>query len=106
MAQRIMMISKGQLAYDGDFDGLRRLTGNMTNFTVTTDGRRPELEGCRFLGGEHGVFEFEADLSCTSIQRLLEMLSRSDGIRDVEIRRVPIEQVIAGLYQSWKGEKV
>ncbi len=105
MAQRILMISKGKLAYDGDFDGLRLLTGNMTHFTVTTDGRKPELAGCRLLGGKHGVFEFETDLSHTPIRLLLEMLSRTDGIRDVEIRRAPIEQIIAQLYQSWKSEK-
>lgn len=105
MARRIMMISKGRLVYDGDFDGLRMLAGNMTNFTVTTDGREPELQGCRLLSGEHGVFEFEADLSCTPVRVLLEMLSQADGIRDVEIRRVPIEQVIARLYQSWKSEE-
>ncbi len=104
MARRIMMISRGKLAYDGDFDGLRRLTGNRTHFTVTTDGRRPELAGCRFLGGGHGVFEFEADLSHTPVRALLGMLSETDGIRDVEIRRAPIEQVIARLYQAWKNE--
>lgn len=105
MARRIMMISGGKLAYDGDFDGLRALTGSMTILTVTTEGVRPELSGCRLLGGERGVFEFEADLSRTSVRTLLEMLSRIDGIRDVEIRRAPIEQVIAQLYQSWRGEK-
>lgn len=105
MARRILMISKGKLAYDGDFDGLRRLTGNVTNVTVMTDGRKPELTGCRLLDGKHGVFEFEVDLSHTPIRLLLEMLSRTDGIRDVEIRRVPIEQVIARLYRAWKCEK-
>lgn len=103
MARRILMISKGRLAYDGDFDGLRLLTGNMTHFTVTTDGGLPELAGCRLLGGQHGVFEYEADLSRTSIRLLLEMLSHVDGIRDVEIRRAPIEQIIAQLYQAWKS---
>lgn len=103
MARRILMISKGRLAYDGDFDGLRLLTGNMTHFTVTTDGGQPELAGCRLLGGQHGVFEYEADLSHTSIRLLLEMLSHVDGIRDVEIRRAPIEQTIAQLYQAWKS---
>lgn len=105
MTRRILMISKGKLAYDGDFDGLRRLTGNVTNVTVMTDGRKPELTGCRLLDGKHGVFEFEVDLSHTPIRLLLEMLSRTDGIRDVEIRRVPIEQVIARLYRAWKCEK-
>lgn len=103
MARRILMISKGRLAYDGDFNGLRLLTGNMTHFTVTTDGGQPELAGCRLLGGQHGVFEYEADLSHTSIRLLLEMLSHVDGIRDVEIRRAPIEQIIAQLYQAWKS---
>lgn len=105
MARRIMMISGGRLAYDGDFDGLRALTGNMTHFTVTTSGSRPRLTGCRLLGGECGIFEFEADLSQTPVRVLLEMLSHVDGIKDVEISRAPIEQVIARLYRSWKREE-
>lgn len=103
MAQRILMISDGRLAYDGDFDGLRMLTGNMTNLTVATDGAEPELQDCRLLSGEHGVFEYETDLSHTPVRVLLEMLSKTDGIKDVEIRHAPIEQVIARLYQSWKS---
>lgn len=102
MAQRILMISGGKLAYDGDFDGLRTITGNLTYFTVTTDGRRPELEDCRLLAEKHGVFEFEADFSRLPIQILLERLSRTDGIMDVEIKKAPIEQVIAQLYKDWK----
>jgi hypothetical protein len=32
---------------------------------------------------------------------LLEGLSRAAGIRNVEIGKAPIEQVIAQLYQAW-----
>lgn len=103
MAQRILMISAGKLAYDGSFDGLRGITGSLTHFTVTTDGTRPQLEGCRLLGGKQGVFEFEADLTRLPVRELLGMLSRTEGIRDVEIRRAPIEQVITKLYLAWKG---
>ncbi len=102
MTRRILMISNGKLAYDGDFDGLRAITGNLTHFTVTTDGTRPGLEGCRLLGEKHGVFEFEADLSRLPVKRLLELLSKADGIQDVEIKKAPIEQVIAQLYKEWK----
>ena len=104
MARRILMISKGKLAFDGSFDGLRSITGNLTHFIVTTDGREPQLEGCRLLSGKCGVFEFEADLSCLPVKVLLERLSKADGIMDVEIRKAPIEQVIAQIYQSWKSE--
>lgn len=103
MAQRILMISKGKLAYDGSFDGLREITGNLTHFTVTTDGRRPEIEGCRLLGEKRGVFEFEVDLTRVPVKVLLGRLSQADGIMDVEIRKAPIEQVIAQLYQAWKA---
>lgn len=103
MAQRILMISKGKIAYDGSFDGLREITGNLTRFTVTTDGRDLKLEGCRLLSGKQGVFEFEVDLSHISIKELLAKLSHADGITDVEIRKAPIEQVIAQLYKSWKS---
>ncbi len=102
MARRILMISDGKLAFDGSFDGLRDITGNLTHFTVTTDGRMPELEGCRLISGKHGVFEFEVDLSGLSMKTLLGMLSRVEGILDVEIMKAPIEQVIAQLYQAWK----
>lgn len=104
MARRILMISKGRLAFDGSFDGLRDIAGSLTHFIVTTDGRMPQFEGCRLLSGKHGVFEFEADLSRLPVKVLLERLSKSDGIQDVEIRKAPIEQVIAQIYQTWKSE--
>lgn len=103
MAERILMISGGRLAYDGSFDGLRSVTGNLTHFTLTTDGTKPELSGCRLLSGKNGVFEFEVDLSLMPIKVLLEQLSRSDGIMDVEIRKAPIEQVITQLYLAWRN---
>ena len=102
MARRILMVSKGKLAYDGGFDGLRELTGNLTHFTVTTNGTIPSLDGCQLLSQKQGVFEFEADLSRLSIKTLLARLSELDGIKDVEIKKAPIEQVIAQLYQSWR----
>ncbi len=102
MARRILMISRGKLVYDGSFDGLRDIAGNLTHLTVTTDGRVPELAGCRLLEGKNGVFQFEVDLTRLPIRGMLERLSQADGILDIEIRKPPIEQVIAQLYQAWK----
>lgn len=102
MAQRILLISKGKLAYDGDFDGLRQITGNLTRFTVTTDGTVPILPDCHLLNGSHGVFEYEADLTILPVKDLLAQLSQVESVKDVEIRKAPVEQVIAQLYQKWK----
>ena len=103
MAERILMISGGKIAYDGDFDGLRKTTGNLTRIIVTTDnGTTPALENARLLSSENGVHEFETDLAKTPIKELMRILSVSDGVCDVEIKKAPIEQVIAKLYDGWK----
>jgi len=103
MARRILMISGGKIAYDGGFDGLREITGNLTRFIVTTDNNSAlSLKGCKLISGENGVYEFEADVTKNPIKQLLKQLSEVDGIKDVEINKAPIEQVISGLYTAWK----
>ena len=103
MAQRILMISDGKVAYDGDFDGLRKITGNLTRVVVTTEnGFMPELQNAVLLSSENGVHEFEIDLAKTPIKSLMRLLSELNGVCDVEIKKAPIEQVIASVYSSWK----
>ncbi|MCL2109603.1 MAG: ATP-binding cassette domain-containing protein [Oscillospiraceae bacterium] len=88
MAQRILMIANGKIAYDGDFDGLRSIAQNSTKVIVTTDT---------------GVTEYEINLQTNPINSLLRRLSEVEGIRDVEIKKAPIEAVIAELYRGWRG---
>jgi len=103
MAQRILMISNGKIAYDGTFDGLRDITGSLTRLTVTVDEDCPfSLEGEKMISANKGVHEYEVDVSVTPIQTLLRKISEADGVKDVEISKAPIEQVIAGLYTSWR----
>jgi len=103
MAQRIIMISGGKIAYDGDFDGLRKITGNLTRFTVTMESDAAlSLAGSKLISAANGIYEFEIDITKIPIKHLLKQLSDADGIKDVEINKAPIEQVIAGLYTAWK----
>jgi len=102
MAQRVLMIANGRIAYDGSFDGLRGVTGSLMRFTVTTDGIcAPDFAG-RLVSAENGVYVYEADVAKTPVQALLKRLSEINGVKDVEIKKAPIEQVIAGLYDAWK----
>lgn len=102
MAQRILMISDGRLAYDGSFSGLRHISGTPSRIVISTEGEEaPALEGATLLSSEKGVHTFETDLTKTPVKTLMSRLSQWDGIRDVEIGKAPIEQVIAGLYTSW-----
>ena len=103
MAQRMLMISGGKIAYDGDFDGLRKATGDLTHVVVRTEnGQVPELEVATLLSSEKGAHEFEIDLEKIPVKSLMKALSEMDGICDVEISKAPIEKVIARLYEGWK----
>lgn len=102
MAQRILMVANGNVVYDGSFEGLRDITGNLTRFIISSDNSFMELKEGRQLSGENGVFEYEVDLTKTPIKMLLGRLSDMDGIKDIEIKKAPIEQVIAELYKRWR----
>ncbi len=102
MAQRILMISDGRVAFDGSFAALRDITGNLTRVIVTMpDTHTPPMEGENLLSYENGVFEYEVDLAKTSVTDLLKRLSQVQGVQDIEIKKAPIEQVIASLYRQW-----
>jgi ABC-2 type transport system ATP-binding protein len=104
MARRILMISGGKIAYDGNFDGLRKITGNLTRVVITMDDETiPDLRNSTLLSSQNGVHEFETDLSNSSVKKLMKYLSEVDGIADVEIKKAPIEQVISRLYTEWKA---
>lgn len=103
MAQRILMISDGKLAYDGQFNGLHQIAGNMTQITLTMSGDEvPALDFGRFLEESHGVYQYEVNLATYPIEQVLFRLSQIQGIQDIEINRAPIEQIIAELFKSWK----
>ncbi|MDR1689786.1 MAG: ATP-binding cassette domain-containing protein [Clostridiales bacterium] len=103
MAQRVLMIAGGKIAYDGSFDGLRGITGSMTRLTVTASEKAaPIFEGGRLIKSGGGVYEYETDITANPVGNLLRQLSECDGIKDIEIKKAPIEQVIALLYNRWK----
>jgi ABC-2 type transport system ATP-binding protein len=106
MAQRILMISSGRIAFDGSFNDLRSVTGNLTRLVVTMDrGLVPQIQNARLISSKNGMFEYDVDLAQIPVKDLLDQLSTLEGVRDVEIKKAPIEQVIARLYRDWSLPK-
>ena len=106
MAERILMISAGKIAFDGSFNDLRSITGNLTRVVVTMEKDFiPKIETGNLLSSDNGIFEYDVDLAKMPVRNLLSQLSTVEGVRDVEIKKAPIEQVIAGLYKDWDSGK-
>ncbi|MEY8356963.1 ATP-binding cassette domain-containing protein [Lachnospiraceae bacterium 54-53] len=104
MAQRMVLLNKGRIAFDGNFDELRNVLGGFYRILVSTCDQTPApvLEGMKLLKSENGVHEYELDRKKLEIHEVLGMLAGFGQIRDVEIKKAPIEDVVADLYLSWK----
>ena len=129
MARRIILVSKGHIAYDGSFGDLRTAAGYMCRIAVTIEAEdvtaelesaeaaaadhrsaptadhrsAPVIPNASLISGSRGVFEYEFDQQATPITSILSSISRIRGVKDVEIKKAPIEEVITGLYLKWKG---
>ncbi|NNJ29557.1 ABC transporter ATP-binding protein [Lacrimispora defluvii] len=104
MAQRIILINKGKLAFDGDFDELRNVMGGFYRIVLTTAKEETPLSipGMRLLKTESGVHEYEFDRNVLGIHKVMGLLSDFPQILDMEIKKAPIEDVVANLYLSWR----
>lgn len=93
----------GRIAFDGDFDQLRRRFADRRRLRLQTrGGEAPQLQGADLLGSEGGWHEYRFDAGQTEIVALLEQARTHAPILDVETHRAPIDEVIADLYQQWR----
>jgi len=85
MAKRILLISKGKIAFDGDFSELRN-----------------ELECTK-----RAIVKFksgaEQPINYTNTKKLLSDLSHMDDIVDVIFTQTSLEEGLATLYTKWKA---
>lgn len=102
MAQRIILLSKGKIAFDGCFNDLRTNIGAANTITITTDSvSAPKIEQARHLKSRETIHEYEIKKNI-NIAALLKEVAQINGIIDIETGKVPIEDVVAKLYQNWK----
>ncbi|HLK60090.1 MAG TPA: ATP-binding cassette domain-containing protein [Chthonomonadaceae bacterium] len=104
LAGRIVMVDKGRIAYDGDFNRLRREFADRRHLALeTTSEVAPVLEGTEWVRSEAGRHEYTFHAAQTPIALLLEQASVQTEVLDVETHRAPIDDVIADIYEKWQG---
>ena len=101
MAQRIVMLAQGRIAFDGTLPELRAIAGSERHVTLDCPVC-PELSGCRLIESIQGRHTFAFDPGRLPVPQLLSMVAQLKDVRDVQLNDAPIEGVIAGLYANWK----
>jgi ABC-2 type transport system ATP-binding protein len=105
LAGRIVMIHQGNIAYDGDFDRLRRTFGDQRRLLLETEANAaPALAGAQLLESSGSRHEYVFDAGDVRLASLLEQAATQTAVLDVETQRAPIDDVIADIYAGWQRE--
>ncbi len=83
MAQRILLISQGSLAFDGDFHALRDTLG---------------LSRSAIIAYQDGTVK---QLPCPDVKELMLTLSKEESISDIRFTQTSLEEGLANLYTTW-----
>ena len=106
LAGRIVLIDRGRLAFDGDFRKLRQEFSDRRHLIIeTSDESAPGLRNAVWIESENGRHVYRFDAGQVRIRDLLDQAEAETRILDVEIHRAPIDEVIADIYETWKGER-
>jgi len=105
LAGRIVMISKGSIAYDGGFQRLRREFSDRRILLLETEiESAPVLDGATWVSTEGRRHTYHFDAAVTDVANLLLLASEQMRITDVETHRAPIDDVIADIYEHWQRD--
>lgn len=97
LADRIILLSNGTIAFDGCFNELREIEQSFVIYEFTYLGNAPLLEGIKIKESDGYHHKYVGESGNT--KSFLEQISHIDGIEDIRIHKVPIEDVIAEIYK-------
>ncbi|HWR40340.1 MAG TPA: ATP-binding cassette domain-containing protein [Patescibacteria group bacterium] len=102
LADRIMLLGKGQLLYDGSQESLRRRYGGQK--TVTVDYRETEqltlLTGVEILRQSAVQAVLQVDTGQVAVSRVISQLAGQLDLLDVTVENPPVEELVLRLYEE------
>jgi ABC-2 type transport system ATP-binding protein len=104
LAERILLIGKGRILYDGDINNLRNRFG--TNKTITVDytenNRPPDIIGTNLLSWSPERASLYVDTKNINVSEVISLLSEKLDLLDVTVENPPIEEIIVELYKEYQ----
>jgi ABC-2 type transport system ATP-binding protein len=103
LTDRILLIGKGKLLYDGALGALRSRYDRLRRLELHYEGRIAPLSvpaGTRLLSQKDNHAVYEVDTAVIGVSAALRVLGESLDIRDMSAGSRPIEELIASLYRE------
>ena len=103
LAERIVMIDRGRIAFDGDFWTLRRAVATRRRLLLETASQlAPALEHAELVGSVGNRHTYLYDPARVEVSTLIAAASAAADVLDVETHRPDIDDVVADLYEGWR----
>lgn len=104
LANRVILIGKGSLLYDGQLEELRKQFGSQK--TITADFRKSsqlnEIQGATVLSRSQEQLVLSINTEQVNTSEIITQLSNKLELIDVSIESQPIEDIILQLYKEYK----
>lgn len=103
LANRIILIGKGEKLYDGDLDSLKSNYITSKRLIIDHVPNQPPLHihGCHTLSETSERTELSIDLSQTSVPKVIRALAEQRELIDFSVESPPIEELIVSLYKDY-----
>jgi ABC-2 type transport system ATP-binding protein len=104
LTDRILLIGKGKLLYDGPLGKLRERYDRIRRLEITFDegpgAVLPVPEGTKIVSQKQGHVVYEVDAGLISVSLALRILGEKLPVTDMSAGSRPIEEIIASLYKE------
>ena len=103
LTDRVMLIGKGRILYDGSFNHIKSKYNTVNILTVDYD-TNCELtlpENTQLLSNENGRAVLSIETEKTTVSQVISVLSGSLTVHDIAIQSRPIEEIIAEVYEGF-----
>ena len=105
VCERVIVIHRGRLLWDGRIADLRRSYLTARRVTVWSEAERLDLAlpGVRVLSTGSYRTELEVALEITSLGQVVDAALRQSPVRDLAVEDAPLDAVIRALYADAEG---
>lgn len=104
LTDRILLIGKGKILYDGCLEELRGRY--VTHKTVTVDyregGKPVDIPGTTIISWAQEHASYSVDIRSCPVSSVITELSQKLDIVDVEVESPPVDEIIVKLYKEFK----
>ena len=103
ITDRVVLIGKGRILYDGSFEQIKKKYGNNKTLTVSFENEAEpiEISGAVLTKIDRNQATYTVDTGTVSIAEIINRLSEKTQLTDVDVKSQAVEEIVASLYEHF-----